>query len=86
MSPSQKLVAVPGTFACSNFSYMPLANSSRSVIAKLRAYFQWAKLDPKVVGICPCEYLSPPPLKCCVKPARHPKSSPCYLLAFSRCV
>eukprot|EP01043_Picozoa_sp_COSAG02_P020703 COSAG02_NODE_1026_length_15134_cov_382.979714_19_plen_301_part_00 len=50
MSSSQQLVVVPGTFACSNFSYMPLANSSRSVVAKLRAYLDWAKADPKVGG------------------------------------
>ena len=51
MSSSQHLVVVPGTFACSNFSYMPLANSSRAVVAKLRAYLEWAKADPKVADI-----------------------------------
>ena len=53
MSPTQKLVVVPGTFSCSNFSYMPLANSSRSVVAKLQAYFEWAKTDSKVIGMFP---------------------------------
>jgi hypothetical protein len=53
MSPSQQLAVVPGTFACSNFSYMPLENSSRSVIAKLRAYFEWAKVDSKVIAMFP---------------------------------
>ena len=53
MSPSQRLAVVPGTFACSNFSYMPLANSSRSVVAKLRAYMEWAQADARVVAMFP---------------------------------
>ena len=53
MSPSQRLAVVPGTFACSNFSYMPLANSSRSVVAKLRAYKEWAQADARVVAMFP---------------------------------
>ena len=32
---------------------MPLANSSRSVVAKLQAYFEWAKADGKVIGMFP---------------------------------
>ena len=32
---------------------MPLANSSRSVISKLRAYFDWAKVDEKLIGLFP---------------------------------
>eukprot|EP01048_Picozoa_sp_COSAG05_P008112 COSAG05_NODE_603_length_8402_cov_7.090931_1_plen_146_part_00 len=29
---------VPGVFACSNLTFMPLADSSRAVVEKLRAY------------------------------------------------
>jgi hypothetical protein len=62
MSPSQKLMVVPGTFACSNFSYMPLENSSRSVVAKLQAYFEWAKEDHRVVGMMPWHINRLPPV------------------------
>ena len=51
--PHQKIFVVPGTFACSNLSYMPLEVSSRSVVQKLRAYFDWTKADPRVLGINP---------------------------------
>lgn len=53
MSSSQKIAVVPGTFACSNFSYMPLVNSSRSVVAKLRAYMDWAQADSRLVAMFP---------------------------------
>ena len=35
---------------------MPLANSSRSVVEKLRAYFAWAKEDARVAGIHPWHF------------------------------
>eukprot|EP01051_Picozoa_sp_SAG22_P016498 SAG22_NODE_2340_length_2689_cov_1.976448_2_plen_585_part_01 len=53
LGPHQNVWVVPGVFACSNVSYMPLANSSRSVIAKLSKYFEWAKVDPRVAGVNP---------------------------------
>ena len=34
-----------GTFACSNFSYVPLEKSDESVSQKLEAYFAWAKVN-----------------------------------------
>lgn len=54
MARHQRIFVVPGTFACSNMSYMPLAESSRSVVEKLQAYFEWAKADERVLGINPC--------------------------------
>ena len=42
---------VPGTFACSNMSHVPLATSSRSMTEKLQAYFAWAREDPRVAGM-----------------------------------
>ena len=42
---------VPGTFACSNASHVPLATSSRSMTEKLQAYFAWARDDPRVAGM-----------------------------------
>jgi hypothetical protein len=52
MAAHQKLVVVPGTFACSNLTYMPLELSSKSVVAKLQAYFEWGKQDERVVSAC----------------------------------
>ena len=56
LAPHQKIFVVPGTFACSNLTYMPLAKSSRSVVEKLKAYFAWAKEDPRVAGINPWHF------------------------------
>lgn len=56
LAPHQKIFVVPGTFACSNLSYMPLEKSSRSVVEKLRAYFEWGKEDPRMAGINPWQY------------------------------
>ena len=53
LAPHQKIFVVPGTFACSNLTYMPLAQSSRSVVEKLKAYFAWGKEDPRMAGINP---------------------------------
>ena len=47
---------VQGTFACSNVSYVPLQVSERSVVAKLGAYFAWAKEDARVAGINPWHF------------------------------
>ena len=49
MSAHQKLVVVPDTFACSNFSFVPLDLASKSVVGKLRDYFEWAKQDERIV-------------------------------------
>jgi hypothetical protein len=35
---------------------MPLEKSSRSVVEKLRAYFEWGKEDPRMAGINPWQY------------------------------
>jgi hypothetical protein len=56
MAPHQKLVVVPGTFACSNLTYMPLEASAKSVIAKLKAYFEWGKTDERMVAINPWHF------------------------------
>jgi hypothetical protein len=56
LAPHQKIFVVPGTFACSNLTYMPLARSSHSVVEKLKAYFAWGKEDPRVAGINPWHY------------------------------
>eukprot|EP01052_Picozoa_sp_SAG31_P005399 SAG31_NODE_237_length_19590_cov_13.149915_5_plen_341_part_00 len=52
----QRIMAVPGTFACSNVSYMPLESSTQSVVEKLRAYFEWIKQDQLLAGISPWHF------------------------------
>ena len=56
MHPAQSLMLVPGTFACSNLSYVPLAVSEASVLAKLDAYLVWAKEDGRVAGFNPWHF------------------------------
>lgn len=56
MNPRQKIVVVPGTFACSNTSYISVADSSQSVVAKLRAYMEWGKFEPRMAAICPWHF------------------------------
>ena len=52
----QRIMAVPGTFACSNGSFMPLELSIHSVAEKVRAYFEWIKEDSRVAGLCPWHF------------------------------
>ena len=56
MADHQKLVVVPGTFACSNLTYMPLQLSATSVIKKLKAYFEWGQKDERMIGINPWHF------------------------------
>lgn len=58
MAPHQKVMTVPGTFACSNLTYMPLEESSKIVVEKLQAYFAWMRDDPRVVGMVPWHFSS----------------------------
>lgn len=46
MHAAQRVMMVPGTFACSNFSYMPLEQSEASVVTKLEGYEAWGNEDP----------------------------------------
>ena len=50
------MLRLPLQFACSNTSYMPLALSGKSVVAKLKAYFEWSKTDPKMIAINPWHF------------------------------
>ena len=59
LAPHQKIMVVPGTFGCSNTSFMPLALTQKSVVEKLKAYFEWGKADPRMAGINPCERPTP---------------------------
>lgn len=56
MAPHQRVFAVPGTFGCSNTSYMPLAASATSVIEKLDAYWAWGREDPRLAGLNPWHF------------------------------
>lgn len=52
----QATFLVPGTFACSNTSYMPLADSSKNVVTKLEGYFEWAKSESRIIGFNPWHF------------------------------
>lgn len=56
MSESQRLMLVPGTFACSNLSYMSLDLSQERVLEKLEGYFAWGKEDNRVAGFNPWHF------------------------------
>ena len=56
LAPSQRVMLVPGTFACSNVTFMPLAESTKNVVAKLNAYLVWAKQDQRIA----CGPAAPP--------------------------
>lgn len=56
MMANQSVFVVPGTFACSNLTYMSLEESSRIVVDKLDGYFEWAKADARVAGINPWHF------------------------------
>lgn len=56
LSSSQGAVAVPGTFACSNTSYVPLNVSATSVVQKLDAYLEWFKADSRLMGLNPWHF------------------------------
>lgn len=56
LGPHQSIAAVPGTFACSNLTYMPLEESAASVVEKLDAYWQWMKEDARLVMLNPWHF------------------------------
>lgn len=49
----QRALVVPGTFACSNESYFPLADADANVAQKLRGFAEWIKKEPRIVGMNP---------------------------------
>jgi hypothetical protein len=51
--PHQRLLAVPGTFACDNSTYQPLAAAQAQVEAKLSGYAAWAREDSRLIGLWP---------------------------------
>ena len=56
MHPHQRIMFVPGTFACSNLSFMPLNESSARVVAALDGFFQWGLEDDRVAGFNPWHF------------------------------
>lgn len=54
--PHQSAFAVPGVFACSNLSLISLVESQRHVVDKLQGYWEWAKAEPRLVGLYPWHY------------------------------
>jgi hypothetical protein len=53
LRPHQRILAVPGTFACSNQTYQSLDQADVVVTKKLRAYVQWAAEDSRLAGLWP---------------------------------
>jgi hypothetical protein len=56
MSKQQRIMFVPGTFACSNFSYISLEESSQHVITILNEFNDWGLHDEKVAGFNPWHF------------------------------
>ena len=52
----QRILAVPGTFACDNSTYQTLQEADAVVTAKLKLYVAWAREDERCVDMqcCPC--------------------------------
>lgn len=53
LSTHTRLLAVPGTFACSNTKYMSLSEAQAQVQAKLARYVSWATQDQRLIGLWP---------------------------------
>ena len=53
MAPGQLFVTVPGTFACSDLHWAPLARSDAEVALKMEEYFAWAREDHMIAGFNP---------------------------------
>jgi hypothetical protein len=53
LHPHTRLLAVPGTFACSDTKYMSLSDAQTQVEAKLSGYLSWAKQDDRLIGLWP---------------------------------
>ena len=51
--PHQRLLAVPGTFACDQGQYQSIAEAQSQVLTKLRGYAAWAKTDSRLIGLWP---------------------------------
>ena len=51
--PHQRLLAVPGTFACDQGQYQSIAEAQSQVLTKLRGYAAWAKTDSRLIGMWP---------------------------------
>ena len=49
----QKVMLVPGTFACSNLTYFPLDDQAKNLVDKLEGHFEWAKKDDRIAGFNP---------------------------------
>ena len=45
MAAHQRAGVIPGVFACSNLSYISLAESEAHVVAKLQAYWEWSQAE-----------------------------------------
>ena len=52
----QKVLLVPGVFACTNFTYFPLALQDQNVADKMKAYFAWAQSEPRIAGFNPWHF------------------------------
>jgi hypothetical protein len=52
----QKVMLVPGTFACSNLTYFPLDGQAKNLVEKLDGYFDWAKSDERIAGFNPWHF------------------------------
>ena len=59
MHPHQKILAVPGTFAChavdANNQSTPMSNASSATatVAKLDAWMAYARTNPRIIGFNP---------------------------------
>ena len=56
LHPHQSVFVVPGIFACSNLSYMPLDTIDENTVEKLNAYFVWAMEEPRIIGMNPWHF------------------------------
>lgn len=56
MSPAQGLMLVPGTFACDDTKYVPLESEDAQTVAKIDAYYNWSKSEPRVAGMNPWHF------------------------------
>ena len=56
LAPHQRVILVPGMFACTNHTNMPLEVMDQNGVEKLTGYYNWAMEEPRIIGMNPWHF------------------------------
>ena len=56
LAPHQRVILVPGMFACTNHTNMPLEVMDQNGVEKLSGYYNWAMEEPRSIGMNPWHF------------------------------